>query len=504
MQITNASLTEELDGATENRRRDAAVALNLLNQERQRVAEETAARKGLEDKMRDLLVELEETRAEREEARVNLGVVAAACREAEAKSREFQEHRRVLAREVKVLRSEQRRLSAALSCATTAASAAAATVAATNAASSGNRGRSSSVMSWTVGDVARETEARIPGLVSSDNGVVAPLVNKNGASNEKPLSGDADTAIRDPSIGRKTDKSRCEEFGHGVADMSLGTMAVQPWLRPSSLDASTLSSGGAEDLTNAGSGATSPEVGSPGLSLHNRQSSRCLVLHWPPSPSPLKTSRDASAPVSDRQTPAHEKTLEETGTPTTRSFCNKDNLGDGQQLRSMTKRDVVGSENMQPADLGNVGSSRDNSGLNASRLSLSSSTHPGESRFNQMVQTISAGLRESRKARRTPLLGLLDSESVAGDAELDDGGVTDGTDGDSRHDASKAYERESAWTAASSSKNGSSVTIAIDGAKANCSMAEDKGIGDAEVSEIDARVCEEVALLPDEIKCRER
>lgn len=501
MQITNASLTEELDVAIENRRRDAAAALNLLNQERQRVAEETAARKALEDKMRDLLVELDETRAEREEARVNLGVVAAACREVGAKSRELQEHRRILAREVRALRLEQHRLSAALSCATTAASAAAATVAATNAASSGNRGRSSSAMSWTVGDVARETEARMPGLVSSDNGVVAPLVNKNGASNEKPSSGDADTAIRDPagpSMGRKAENSRCEEMGREVGDMSLGTMAVQPWFRLSSLDAPTSSSGGAGDLTNAGSGATSPEVGSPGLCLHNRQSSRCLASHWPPSPSPLITSRDASAPVSDNQT------LEETGTPTTKSFGNEDNLGDVQQLQSMTKRDVVGSEITQPADLGNMESSRDSSGLNASRLSLSSSTHPGESRFNQMVQTISAGLRESRKARRTPLLGLLDSESVAGDAELDDGGVTDGTDGDSRHDASKAYERESAWTSGSSSRNGSSAMVAIDVAKTNCTVVNDKGVGDGEVSGIDSRGCEDIALLPDETKCRER
>lgn len=493
MQITNASLTEELDVATENRRRDAAAALNLLNQERQRVAEETAARKGLEDKMRDFLVELEETRAEREEARVNLGVVAAACREAEAKSRELQEHRRVLAREVKALRSEQQRLSAALSCATTAASAAAATVAATNAASSGNRGRSCSVMSWTAGDVAGDTGARVPRLMTNDNGVVAPLANKDVVSDEKLSNGDADTAIRDPAgpdIGRKAANFRCEEMGREVADMSPGTMAVQPWSRPSSLDAPTSSSGGAEDLTNAGSGATSPEVDSPGLCLHNQQSGRCLVSHWPPSPPTLRTSRDASAPVSERQTPAHEKTLE-SGTPTTTSFGN-DHLGDV-QLRPVTERDVAASEITQPADLEKKGNSRDSGGLNASRLSLSSSTHPGESRFNQMVQTISASLRESRKARRTPLLGLLDSEP-------DDGGVTDGTDGDSRHDATKADERESR----SSSINGSSATVAIDGAKANCMAVNAEAVGDGQVSEIHARGCEEVALLPDETKCRER
>ncbi|CAM9148451.1 unnamed protein product [Scytosiphon promiscuus] len=79
-------------------------------------------------------------------------------------------------------------------------------------------------------------------------------------------------------------------------------------------------------------------------------------------------------------------------------------------------------------------------------------------RFNQMVQSLSAGLRESRKARRTPLLGSLDDDddddggggggggelcAAVVDADEDDGGVTDGTgtdgtgtdSGDSHHDS---------------------------------------------------------------------
>lgn len=127
-QAKNATVRQEATAAAELHRHDAAAALHLLQEERKRTAEEAAARHTAEEELVLLRRELQESRANTEEARANLGVVAAACREAEAKARELQEHRRVLAREVKASRAENRRLSAALTCATTAAAAAAATV----------------------------------------------------------------------------------------------------------------------------------------------------------------------------------------------------------------------------------------------------------------------------------------------------------------------------------------------------------------------------------------
>lgn len=101
MQLANEALREKEAHAADRCRRDVADALRVRDQDRERAAEESALRSDLEVELRRLRAELEESRASRDEARANLGVVAAACREADAKSRELQEHRRVLAREVK-------------------------------------------------------------------------------------------------------------------------------------------------------------------------------------------------------------------------------------------------------------------------------------------------------------------------------------------------------------------------------------------------------------------
>ena len=100
--MANEALREKEAQAAERCRREVADALRLLDQERDRADEESTLRSGLEAELQHLRTELEESRASRDEARANLGVVAAACREADAKSRELQEHRRVLAREVYV------------------------------------------------------------------------------------------------------------------------------------------------------------------------------------------------------------------------------------------------------------------------------------------------------------------------------------------------------------------------------------------------------------------
>lgn len=98
--MENAALREREALAVERRNREVAEALELRDQERERADGEAALRSDLEAELQHLRGQLGESRAGWEEARTNLGVVAAACREADAKSRELQEHRRVLAREV--------------------------------------------------------------------------------------------------------------------------------------------------------------------------------------------------------------------------------------------------------------------------------------------------------------------------------------------------------------------------------------------------------------------
>lgn len=100
--MANEALREKEALADDRRRRDVAEALRLRDHERERAEGEASLRSDLETELQRIREELADSRAGREEARVNLGVVAAACREAEAKSRELQEHRRVLAREVNI------------------------------------------------------------------------------------------------------------------------------------------------------------------------------------------------------------------------------------------------------------------------------------------------------------------------------------------------------------------------------------------------------------------
>lgn len=321
-QITNDALREEVDATTHLRRRDAAAALELLNQERQRVTKETMANGQLQAEVRALKLELEQNRADSLEARANVGVVAATCRKAEAKTRELQEHRRVLAREVKASRVEQRRLSAALACATTAASAAAATAAA-NATTSPSfrnvrRTRSPSAVSRRPGegekDVSAEVHRRGEGIEARGRDKVGFVegggdalctaekeerdcagISKrpNGSANDNPfetiegrdISGRMDD-VSDPSRAgameaRDGNNSNADSASALESSIFCGALevcsvvcedgamtgdaAMSAWVRPASLDAfATSSSLGSEEERRSGtSGATSPEGISP-------------------------------------------------------------------------------------------------------------------------------------------------------------------------------------------------------------------------------------------------
>ena len=518
-QVVNAALKEELKMANECRRHDAAAALVLLDQERQRIAEETSARKLLEAELADRLLELEETGAEREEARANLGVVAAACREAEARSCELQEHRRVLAREVKALRAEQRRLSAALSCATTAASAAAATAAAT-ATSSGNRNRLSSAMSWTAGDGARDSGARGSEVVWRGDATAASQVGVISAPERKDCSPGAPLRRDDDDVsasgkevlldqdlacehtGLKADDPRWKDVDHEGVGGSPEKAAMQPWLQPTSLDSPSSSSGEADERTSAESDAASPEVGSPSLFIRSKQNGRCSSL--PRVPSPLsRNPEDAGAAVSKTQELVREKTTEN-GASTAESSSNVGVEDDGQRLWPPAECGGGESAFMQRTNLDTLRDFRDGSDVAASQLSAAAAALPGESRFSQVVQNLSSGLRERRKARRKPLLGSLDIDSDSGDPEADEGEEIDGKEVDSRHHAVHVDENYGTWTEWSTVGNRGSISCAENGAMTTCRAANGQGAGDAQVSDIDAGECDEIVVLPLDSSVEER
>lgn len=420
------------------------------------MAREWAMREGLEGELQTLRCELEENRAAKEEARANLGAVAAACRQAEAKARELQEHRRVLAREVKASRAEQRRLSAALACATTAAVTAAATVAA-NAESASSRDRSSSTVGWVAGIEAHEGFDARQGSEEGERGVEASA----GADDEvrrsthesdrrqKPSRGvilqdigeDAATETISAS-GSNAPQGKIEgdavpptlnEADAAVRACNLRTVATSPRLRPMPLDVRSMSPRGSEDATGAKSGATSPEAGSPAV-VENDDEVQSASQQWQSSSStePMAATKavlgvHASA-TKDNQECA----------PVGVDRCGD---SDPREVPEPTGADGEEGERGGSLNLGAAVGLGEEDGASASAsASAAAAAVVGES-FNQMVQSFSAGLRESRRAKRTPLLGSLDG------SDADDGGVTDGTDGDSRHDPKREEGERRLWSA---------------------------------------------------------
>lgn len=530
-QRANETLRESASAAAEDRRQHEAAALALRRKEDERGAGEAAAREEAEAELHVLRAELESSRASKEEARANLLAVAAACREAEAKARELQEHRRVLAREVKASRAEQRRLSASLACATRAATAAAATAAAATAAkaataanakahaAAGDCYRLPSSVGSVAGDEARKVEVgRGGGGEGRGEGAARRAVGGGKGASESKTNDVGDEAGGERHHGegkgdclgssspggeggteavQKNETEREEVFGPtpthsgvkpGEIEASSSSSTVngtsgpvsagadeeggflsppspQPLPPPADLRASTR---GSERGVGGENGATSPEAGSPGLRKGGSDSDSCgsggdcsrsgrrRDSELDPSPSP---SSDTAA-TSPAGLVASGSSGEET--PAWSNVGVGDNGGDvneeGGHGREMTGRadEIVAEGGTLSVDRrslcigANVGASV---GTGAQERLKSADPAPpaaspseaslvGESsRFvNQMVQTFSAGLRESRRARRTPLLGSLDDGSDAGDAVEeeeeegeDNGDVTDGVDGDSRH-----------------------------------------------------------------------
>lgn len=478
-QIANETLRAEAAIADKQRRKDAAAALKLVDQEGQRANVEVAARETLEAEMRALRRELEENKAEKEEARTNLGIVAAACRETEAKSRELQEHRRVLAREVKSSRVEQRRLSAALACATTAATTAAATVAATTGSClNGNRDRSSSAASWAAGDgttcvldrrEGREAWADVlgqstpftgekrglfPGETPRVEDTLSKIDQQKSSKLKQPTTPDA-RLVHGVCMQHKdvVDSSSGEaEAPGGVCDGVGSAAAASTWLRPSPLGISG-TSGDAEERTGGESGSTSPEAGSPRFceTSDNGDSVSTSKFHYSSSLSRELTGSGAfSLPAA----------LTKEMSPRRGKLCGVDSGASDCQRPSETA-EYSKSDGILTGSLHLLGSNASPVSPSAVVATITSSIVVEESsRFNQMVQSFSAGLRESRRARRTPLLGSLDDDSDAGgNLEEEEGGVTDGTDGDSRHDTTTTTCREggdrSSWSAWSAVGGGS-------------------------------------------------
>lgn len=371
--------------------------------------------------MNTLCRELEESRAEREEARANLGVVAAACREMEVKARKLQEHRRVLAREVKALRAEKKRLSAALSCATAAASAAAAAAAATaedpatakgeplrqqEPRDDGNQGEGGDGQSRS-GNGAQAAENASRGVSQHDDERAARTRavggGKGDGMNEPGVTeGEAGALARD-DIGCVGCNEEGADFTAGADDVPRGCEST-PRGPKISLDGQATS-----DCHHGGppiqSGITSPEAYSPHLlnrsvSIGSTGSSidagvDQLLRAWNHVP-------DMEPDRNDR-TPSPETDLasfpDGNSTPT---------LDDG---------------------------SGDKSGIMSCALSNGSGPGLGvqaalpESRFSVMVQSFSSGLRESKRSKRTPLLGSLDDDDNVEDEKCQVGGAEDGKGG---------------------------------------------------------------------------
>ncbi|CAN0099270.1 unnamed protein product, partial [Laminaria digitata] len=507
----NEALRESASAEAEHRRQHEAAALTLRRQEHERVAGEAAARKEVEAELQALRAELEGSRAGREEARANLGAVAAACREAEAKARELQEHRRVLAREVKASRVEQRRLSAALACATRAATAAAATAAAATATAAGDRCRSSSLVGSVAGDGACKAQVARGGVEGEGGGIGGgggggergggggkesesenELYDKNETEKAEvlgltPTRDAVKSGKVDDSSSISADATRPPVFAGADLEGDLLPSSSPPSrkLRPPSLDLLRAPSGG----VGGESGATSPEAGSPGLlEGGGRRGSggscgsggRRRESEWSPSPSPRSFNTAAAYSPAGTGGGASGSVGAEAsgwlnvavsggggGNGTEGHGCGvtgRAEIIEEDEALALDRRSLCLGADVETGVGAGVGAGRGRGRLESADRALPMVGSPSEtglvgesSRFvNQMVQTFSAGLRESRRARRTPLLGSLDDGSNHGDAatevkeeeeeeEDDDGGVTDGcvtdgVDGDSRHFAAPEEE----------------------------------------------------------------
>lgn len=332
-----------------------------------------------------------------------------------------------------------------------------------------------------------------------DNSVEDPplCVGQQDAGNDEDGVAEVDTPDNTPThdlaVQRSTSSSSEVEAIPGVAavsgDATTSVAAIVApgtaplWIRPSSLDVSgevVQQDEGAESAGGTESGATSPETESPGLfppgavsesgSVGNGGDGEAVVsaTHRPPSsPSSSGSVADAQLALAERSanSASKEATAKIDEPRGTESPDSAEGAGEGREKEG--ERSSLHSSGRSGADaLGDSGrcaAAAAEAVKTPASPSASLAATVGESsslRFNQMVQSFSAGLRESRRARRTPLLGSLDDDhdhDPGGFANLGDddgGGGTYGTgtnDGDSRHDrhdtaATSARERSATWS----------------------------------------------------------
>lgn len=286
-----------------------------------------------------------------------------------------------------------------------------------------------------------------------------------------------------------------------LSDSAMAQTAPVVWVRPSSLDVAGVNSrrqgGGQESTGGFESGATSPEEGSPvfpgkdacegvgdggvsggsgegwsgsrpddggfggGPTVGEEGPSRCSNGRFASSKSPSPPAAGGGVGFGEKEG----EELEEEG-------CADGGVEDGGDKKEEEGEEDARARSSSPpppstrggsnppgtgVESGGGGSDRSSSpAATAAATAEALAAAFGESsslRLNQMVASLSAGLRETRKARRKPLLGHLDDEDEGDDCdggglnagapppvspdEDDDGGVTDGTGtdgGDSRHD----------------------------------------------------------------------
>lgn len=401
----------------------------------------------------------------------------------------------MLAREVKASRAERRRLSAALACATTASATAAATVAVSRSTSSGSSGavvdsgdRFFLRNQWTtagdekpcntdgdssvgVDDVNGEnaTLAEVDcadelmygekedtgcGEANSEGREKQPRKDEGTAnlSDRQRRSGGAererDSAVVESSSWSegKTLAGECDCVDGAVEAGVNGIFSPGPTSSRQraalfSLDGESLRvSEGCGHLhrTRADTGATSPEAGSPSVCDRSGSGSICRpispwasisVTNEEPTPEPAGAGGHGEHGVfctDDRADGCSDKS--DTATETT---C------DGSNAQTSLSTPLQHGRDQGGAGTGfGCGGIVDNGTflLPASPTKSVPASGNGDSRLINMVQSFSAGFRENRRVRRRPVLGALDDDSHGAKGEEDDdGGVTDGTDGDSRH-----------------------------------------------------------------------
>lgn len=443
-------LQEEALAAEERRQREAVTAQRFLDQEKSRSAREAADRSRLEGEVRSLRRDLQDSQAEREEARANLGVVAAACREAEAKVRELQEHRRVLAREVKTSRADKRRLSAALSCATTAAAAAAATAAATAEGAKARDEKSQQGLS----DTSRPNDDRILMEVreeaqcedSQDRSDEISFVGETEEEAGQMILGTDTTSrssevkiLEEPAtVGSRADFGGDKFYVNGNAETSATSsrvilgQALSGCHEEQSLERK-ISNHSCDERAPEESRVASPERSSRSHNnpdgLERRHASRGFpeveeMMCWDPLSRIDANADSVFTPPSDStsssdgdyfpEEPRREDT--DAGSVTTRRLELDPEIG-----LSRSQSAIAGGDCTAP--------------LSPTPPNSSPSCGPiGESKLSVVVQSLSAGLMETRKSKRVPLLGSLDGF----DSQVEDQGdgcIMDSADRDSKHNA---------------------------------------------------------------------